>query len=359
MTDVWRIIDTGLRAAAQNIALDRALLEARYADEIPDTLRFYRYAPSVLVASRDCVAHECAFDYCQAAGIAIQRRLTAGDAQYCDGAQLAFALYLKGGGTAGRDMAATGRRVCHAVAAALNALGADACWRAPHEIVAGQRTLGSAGGVFEGDALLYQGTLELDANQSMRVRALRTPGEALGDAAVAAAQARVTDLKTELGRGAGPAEVRDRIVAALESEFGAEFQESDLSLTEEERFRHALAEIDTPVWVHLVQRPAADVKVATCRTAAGLQASVFYDRGAQRIKQVWFYAASRELESTVIALEAALRATAIERLERNIRSFFGGRAAVGGYAAADFVAVLREALQLPRVVVGYPGEPRS
>ena len=48
MVEMWRVIDTGLRAAAQNIALDRALLEARNAEEIASTLRFYRVAPAVL-----------------------------------------------------------------------------------------------------------------------------------------------------------------------------------------------------------------------------------------------------------------------------------------------------------------------
>ena len=57
MAETWRVMDTGLRAAAQNIALDRALLEARHAEEIPSTLRFCRFTPSVLLASRQSVAH--------------------------------------------------------------------------------------------------------------------------------------------------------------------------------------------------------------------------------------------------------------------------------------------------------------
>jgi hypothetical protein len=40
MVEMWRVIDTGLRAAAQNIALDRALLEARNAEEIPEHVAF-------------------------------------------------------------------------------------------------------------------------------------------------------------------------------------------------------------------------------------------------------------------------------------------------------------------------------
>ena len=47
----WRVVDSGLRTAAQHIALDRALLEAREAGEIPGTLRFMRFTPSVLLGA--------------------------------------------------------------------------------------------------------------------------------------------------------------------------------------------------------------------------------------------------------------------------------------------------------------------
>ncbi len=359
MADGWRVIDTGLRPATQNIALDRALLEARAADEISDTLRFYRYARAVLVASRDCVAHECAVDRHTETDIAIQRRLSAGGAQFCDDAQLAFALYLKRRDIGSGDMPAAGRRICHAIASALSALGADVHWREPHDIVIDQKRIGGAGGVFDADALLYQGVLNIDLDPATFVRALRTPGEALGARAIAGAAARVTDLKTALDGVIEPAQLRDRLLAAFESEFEAEFQEGDLSLTEDVRYRRALAEIDSPVWIDLVQRPAGDVTCVTGVIAQGLEASVLHDRGTQRIKQVWFSTASNVgATPAVLALEAALRDTAVDRIERNVRAFFGSRTALGGYGAADFIAVLRRALQLP-LVIAYPGDPKS
>jgi len=44
-TPAWRWIDTGVRRPAENLALNRALLEARQAREIPSTLRFLRFTP--------------------------------------------------------------------------------------------------------------------------------------------------------------------------------------------------------------------------------------------------------------------------------------------------------------------------
>lgn len=78
MSEMWRVIDTGLRAAAQNIALNRALLEARQAEEIPSTLRFLRFAPSALLGYHQSTEQEFNLDYCRANRITVQRRITGG-----------------------------------------------------------------------------------------------------------------------------------------------------------------------------------------------------------------------------------------------------------------------------------------
>ena len=65
MAENWRRLDTGLRPAAQNIALNRALLEAREADEIPSTLRFLRFAPCALLGYHQSAEQELDLDYCR------------------------------------------------------------------------------------------------------------------------------------------------------------------------------------------------------------------------------------------------------------------------------------------------------
>jgi lipoate-protein ligase A len=355
MAETWHVMDTGLRAAAQNIALDRALLEARHAEEIPSTLRFCRFTPSVLLATRQSVTHETDPDFCRISGIGVQRRITGGDAVYCDGAQLGWALYLHQRDVGTSDMRAVARRICHAVAAALGALGADARYRAPNDIAVEGRRIGAAGGVFEGAALLFQGVLYFDLNIATVLSATRTPGRALADHAVEAARARMGDLKTVLAEVPAFALVRDRLVAAFESEFAIEFQEADLSLTEHARYQRALAETATPGWINLVHQPASEVTVATAghQHAEGmLHANVLYDRAKQRIKQVWFTGDGKRLPArALLDLEAALNDTAVERLERNMHAFFSGRALdIPALTAADFIAVLRRALQLPLVV---------
>lgn len=354
MGEMWRVMDTGLRSAAQNIALDRALLEARHAEEIPSTLRFSRHTPSALLAYRQSAAQEFDLDYCIARNIAVQRRITGGDAAYCDADQLGWALYLHRRDIGAGDMQAIAKRICHAAAAAVGALGVDARFRARHDIEVDGRRIGGAGGTFDGNALLYQGILHIDLDAGDGWRAVRTPVAAQSDPAFAAARERVIDLKSVLGACPDIDLIKRNLIAAFESEFVAELHDGDLSLTEHARYRSALAEIDTADWINLMRRPLSEAPVcaASHKVAGGvLNASLVYDRPAQLIKQVWF-AHDRAIkpQRVIVDLEAVLRDTAVARLEHNVRGFFAGRAVdMAAVTPGDFVAVVRRALKLPQV----------
>ena len=354
MSESWRVIDTGLRPAAQNIALNRALLEARQAEEIPSTLRFLRFTPSALLGAHQSAEQEINLDYCQAHNIAIQRRITGGGAVYTNETQLDWELYLHRRDLGSADMRAIAKRVCHAAATAVSALGVDARFRPHNEIEVGGRKIFSSGGVFGGNAILYQGTLLIDLDVEEILRVLRIPVGKLSDAAITAARRRVSCLKDLLGHRADTVLIRRYLTEAFESEFKVEFQEADLTLTEHARYRAALAEIDTRDWADLVKRPASDMPIceAVHKFPGGmLGVSITYDRPGHRLKQVWF---SGDMEvspqRSVADLEAALSDTSVESVERNVRMFFAGRRVdMPLLTPDDFIAVIRLAAKQPIV----------
>src|SRR5690606_25777976 len=104
MAETWRLIDTGLRPATQNIALDRALLEARRAEESPSTLRLLRFPRCALIGSDRSAVHELDLDHCRAAGLRVQRRITGGEAMCLDEGQLVWALCLHRRELGGTDL---------------------------------------------------------------------------------------------------------------------------------------------------------------------------------------------------------------------------------------------------------------
>jgi lipoate-protein ligase A len=355
MGQIWRVLDTGLRPAAQNIALDRALLEARKADEIPSTLRFLRFTRSALLGSRQSAAQEIDLDYCQGHRVEVQRRLTSGPSQFVDEAQLGWTLCLHKREAKNADARTISKRVCHAVATAIGATGLDARYRARDEIEVDGRMVGSCGIAFDGDALLLQGMLFVDFAVDEMLHVLRVPfGQSMGKTRAAASE-RVAGLKRCLGKQPDLRTIKHYIVEAFESDFDVEFREADLTLSEDARYHAALREIDTPDWVNLFARAASEAPIiyAVCHVPGGqLQACVMYDVPAQTIKQVWF---SGDIVidpgRTISDLEAELRDVPVERLARKIEGFFSSRrVTMRALVPSDFVNVVRQALQQPLLI---------
>jgi lipoate-protein ligase A len=344
MAETWRLIDTGLRPAAQNIALNRAMLEARRAEEIPSTLRFLRYTPCALIGSAQSPAQELNLEACQAAGIDIQRRLTGGDVMVLDEGQFAWELYLHRRDVGAADPRAISRRLCHAAAAAVSALGVDARFRPHNDIEVDGRRVADSAGVFDGDALLFQGALLVDLDPGKLLLASR-----LAAAAPGAQRDRVASLEQVLGSKPDMARVRRYFTEAFESEFGVEFGEGDLTLSEHARYRPALREIGHPDWVNLMSRPAAELPVLHAQLpAAGglLRVAMAYDPRAGAIRQAWFEVAVPVAPRRTLAdLESVLRDTPVDRMSGRIERFFADRAVdMAPLRPADFIGALQLAL---------------
>jgi len=62
--ETWRLIDTGLLPAAENMCWDDVILEARSKNLVPNTLRFLMFNPSaVLVGFHQAIEYEVRLDY--------------------------------------------------------------------------------------------------------------------------------------------------------------------------------------------------------------------------------------------------------------------------------------------------------
>ena len=352
MSDNWRLVDSGLGSPARNIALNRALLEARASDEIPSTLRFARFTRCALIGAGHSAPQELDAEDCARRGIAVQRRITSGAASYLDDRQLVWELYLHRRETGGASLRALGKRICHAAATALCALGVDARYRERLQVEVDGREIASGGFAVDADAILFQGSLALDVEPVDALRVLRTPWS--GDAVSLAAEAakRVTSLRIALGRAPDPRRVRQNLVEAFESEFDVEFREADPGLSEHARCESAMAGIDTPEWVEHAgaSASAAPLLAATQTTGAGtLSVALVYDRGAATVRRVWLTAPWPFTPVRTCAdLEAALVDVPLARLASTVEAFFGSRVFdSAGYTAADVIAVLDRAVRQP------------
>ncbi|SFM33821.1 lipoate-protein ligase A [Ectothiorhodospira mobilis] len=344
-----RVLDTGLRRAAENLALNRALLECHQEGRSPHTLRFLRFQPSALVGFHQNVDQELLPGVCRAEGIDIQRRITGGGAIYFDPTQIGWELYLDRRFLGTADMEAIAGRICRAAAEGIRRLGVDARYRPRNDIEVDGRKISGTGGAFDGDSILYQGTLLLDFDVERMLRVLRIPAEKLSDKAIASARERVANLKDLLGALPPLHQVHDALAGAFAEAFGVDPVPGELNTAEQDRFREALAEMDTPEWIYQRNRPVSDAPLleGVHRCPGGfMRAGLILDRDRGHIAQAWitgdFFTHPRRM---VADLEAALRGIPVAQLEPAVHAFFDGyRVEMLHLTREDFLQVLRQAL---------------
>ncbi|MDH5545663.1 MAG: lipoate--protein ligase family protein [Gammaproteobacteria bacterium] len=348
----WRLLDTGLRSAAENMALNKTLLELHQEGFIPNTLRFLQFPPSALIGFHQSVEQELREDYCKENGIEIQRRITGGGAIYFDQTQIGWELYLDKQTLGTADMGEIAKKICTAAAKGISALGVNAEFRPRNDIEVDGKKISGTGGAFDGNSILYQGTLLVDFDVERMLRVLKIPAEKLNDKMIESARERVANLKDLLGEAPALDKVKSEMMKAFAKELDLEFFVADeLSEVEKRRFAENLTDIDTSEWVYLNQKPAsASVNMdGISKTAGGLmRVTVGLDTERNHIKQLWitgdFFVNPRRM---IIDLEAALKDTPVADLRVNVNRFFDNYPVeMLMLSRADFIAAIESALQL-------------
>ncbi len=221
MTNTFRIIDTGVREGRANIAFDAALIEERQANRIPDTIRFLRFPPTALIGRHQDLSREVNLNYCAENGVGTVRRMTGGGAIYLDEGQLGWELVFHRSSLGIAALPDLAREICSAAAAGLSRLGVAASFRPRNDIEVDGRKISGTGGFFDGDTLIYQGTVLVDMNAQQMVKALNIPEAKLAKRKLDSAAERVVTLKELLGEQTPDVEtIKDALVRGFTECFG-------------------------------------------------------------------------------------------------------------------------------------------
>jgi lipoate-protein ligase A len=254
MTSPLRILDTGLAPARWNVAMTAALVDGHADGVTPDTVRFHRYRPCVLLGNSQSPTSAADLDYCRRHDIEIARRVTGGGAVFMSPRMLAWDVIipLKSAGT---DLDAVARQICTAIAAGLSRLGVLARFRVPNDIeIDGLKVSGSSGYV-QGRSADLQGTVLIEDDIPTMAAALRIPETGL--------RHKISCLASTLGAIPAIELLQNRIAAELAAFLGRTLREEsprdDELRAAEQRFR---SEIGTDDYV-LREPPSA-----TARTSA-------------------------------------------------------------------------------------------
>ena len=353
--ETWRLVDTGPRSGAENMAIDETLLERKAAEKIPHTLRFLQFSdPTVLVGHHQSVEEEVRLDYCRAHGIGINRRLTGGGALYWGRNELGWEIYISR-----KDHRIPSRiedlyrKMGEAAALGLRHLGVHAYFRPRNDIEIQGRKISGTGGTELSGAILFQGTLLIDFDVDEMLRSLRIPTEKLQDKEIESVKERVTCLKWEFsGRTPSIRAVKVSLTRGFEETFGVRFENKPLTTDEENSLRAKLPYFSSQEYVFKTRNslPRRKTVSSLLKAPGGLiRISIAMDSKARVINQILitgdFFAYPKRAIFDLESLLKNSKATP-SKTEEIIRSFFSTeKPKIPGISESHLIRAVEEALQ--------------
>lgn len=209
-----RVIDSGLRPARENLSLTEALSRMRRDQASPNTLRFQHFPPSAIIGRHQRLAREVNLAWTQAHDVELARRMTGGGAIVMGPGMLGWELILaREDVPPGLD--AVSALICGAVAAGIASFGIPATYRPRNDIEVHGRKVSGTGGYFDGNVLVFQGTVLIEADLEFMANALNLPTQKLGKRGLSALAERVTDLATLLGTAPSVEAVEAAVAASV------------------------------------------------------------------------------------------------------------------------------------------------
>jgi len=352
--ETWRLLDTGARSAAENMALDETLLELKAGEKIPPTLRFLQFSnPTVLVGHHQSVEEEVRLDYCQTQGIEINRRLTGGGALYWGIKELGWEIYIsKEDPRIPSRIEDLYRRMGEAASLGLRHLGIRAYFRPRNDIEIQGRKISGTGGTELSRAILFQGTLLVDFDVDEMLRALRIPTEKLQDKEIESVKERVTCLKRELGRTPPVQTIKWALIKGFQEAFGVRFEDHPLTEEEKNELKSKLPYFSSQDYIFKIRNalPRRKTLSAILKAPGGLiRVSVALDSKAQIINQILitgdFFAYPKR---AIFDLESLLKnaKASPSNIEGIIRSFFSDKKPrIPGVTPDHFIRAFDETIQ--------------
>jgi lipoate-protein ligase A len=340
--------------AAQNMALDEALLELKGRGKTPDTIRFLQFRPrAVLVGYHQSVDEEIRSDFCRRHNIEINRRITGGGAIFFDENQLGWEVICNKTffGVSIPNLRLF-RALCDPVVTALGVLGIEACFRPRNDIEVNGRKISGTGGTESEGAFLFQGTMLVDFDVDTMLKALRIPVEKLKAKEIDSVKERVTCLGWELGAIPPLEHIKRAIGRSFEEHLGVRLIPGPLTAEERDLFDSKLGHFQSRAWIDAVKPrfSRSETVDASYKASAGMvRFTLVVNALRKRLKNLYITGDFLSFPPRALYdLEARLRGAPLDRDHLHgiiLDHFARGQMSIPGMDFQDFVKPLDLALQ--------------
>ncbi len=203
--DTWRYLPLSTNNAAMNMAIDEAILSARIADKVPNTLRLYRWQPSaVSVGKNQNPENEIYLENTEKLGVDVIRRISGGGTVYHDfEGEVTYSVIAKASDLGTADVTTVYTKIYGAIRDALRLLGTSADFsggdakNCPNLTVNGKKISGSSQTISRG-IVLQHGTILLSVDLPKMFELLQLKGASCCQA-TEIGKRKITSLQDELG----------------------------------------------------------------------------------------------------------------------------------------------------------------
>ena len=222
------------------MAIDEAVANARIADRVPNTLRFYRWVPSAVSVGRfQNPSDTVRVEDCRQHGVDIVRRTSGGGTVYHDSqGEITYSVIVKERDLGSTDVVYAYNKICTGLIEAASILGINAHFspgdqrNCPNLAVDGRKISGSSQ-YHKGGVLLQHGTFLLDVDLEQMFTYLRVPWARTISSVVCVANEKITSVKKELNRDVSVHEAFEALVNGFQKALEMELMEEPLTELEQ------------------------------------------------------------------------------------------------------------------------------
>ena len=236
--DTWRLLPLETNNSFMNMAIDEAILNARIAGQVPNTLRFYRWQPSaVSIGKNQTPENENYLDVCKQLGVDVVRRISGGGTVYHDfEGEVTYSVTAQTADFGTGDITAVYFKIYEAITDALRLLGVPADFSSgdpkncPNLNVNGKKISGSSQIITRG-VVLQHGTILLSVDLPNMFQLLKLKNASCTQAADIAKR-KITSIETELGHKISSDTVANALAQGFRSILKIHLEEGKLTPTE-------------------------------------------------------------------------------------------------------------------------------
>ena len=235
---IWRLLELEVGDAYTNMAIDEAVLTARIAGQVPNTLRFYKWNPSAVSIGRfQNLLKEVHVDNCRKHGVVIVRRVTGGGAVYHDqDGEITYSVVVDGKelGHADMDIISAYKTICKGLVTAAKILGTAAEFnplsqkQCPNITIKGKKISGSAQSIKKG-TLLQHGTFLVSIDYERMFTFLKAPWAKTLMDILNVSKTKLTSVKQELDSSVSTEKAYQALVTGFERALKIELVKEELT----------------------------------------------------------------------------------------------------------------------------------